>query len=409
MVNCRFCGQALCHTFADLGMSPLCQSHITSAQLNQMERYYPLHAYVCEHCLLVQLPQFVAPQDIFSEYAYFSSFADSWVEHARRYCELACTRLGVTRSSLVMEIASNDGYLLQHFVARDIPVLGIEPAANIAAAAIAKGVPTVSRFFGAKVAHDLAAEFGRPNLLIGNNVLAHVPDLNDFVRGLKLLLREGGLVTLEFPHLLELMQHNQFDTIYHEHFSYFSFLTVNAVFARHGLKLIDVERLPTHGGSLRIYGCHSEEHARPVSERARALLALEEKAGLRDLGTYAHFGEQVRETKRALLEFLIGAKRAGKRIVGYGAPGKGNTLLNYCGIGTDFVDFTVDRNPYKQGKYTPGMHIPILHPDQLTAAEPDYVLILPWNLKDEIIASVSKMLKPTARFVVPVPRVQVLS
>ena len=409
MLNCRFCGQALRQTFADLGMSPLCQTHVTAAQLNQMEPYYPLHAYVCEHCLLVQLAQFVAPQDIFGEYAYFSSFADSWVEHARRYCELACAHLGVTRSSLVMEIASNDGYLLQHFVAKGIPVLGIEPAANIAAAAVAKGVPTVSRFFGARVAGELAAEYGRPDLLVGNNVLAHVPDLNDFVAGLKLLLREGGTLTMEFPHLLELLRHNQFDTIYHEHFSYFSFRTVNAVFARHGITLFDVERLPTHGGSLRIYGRHSEERARPVSERARALLTLEEQEGLLDLNTYARFGEQVRETKRALLEFLIAAKRAGKRIVGYGAPGKGNTLLNYCGIGTDFVDFTVDRNPYKQGKYTPGMHLPILHPDQLAAARPDYVLILPWNLKDEIVASVVKDLKPTARFVVPIPKVQVLS
>ena len=408
-LNCRFCGQALRHTFADLGMSPLCQTHITAAQLNQMEPFYPLHAYVCEHCFLVQLAQFVAPQEIFSEYAYFSSFADSWVEHARHYCELASTSLGITRSSLVMEIASNDGYLLQHFVARGIPVLGIEPAANVAAAASAKGVPTVSRFFGAGVAREVAAEFGQPDLLIGNNVLAHVPELNDFVAGLKLLLRAGGLITMEFPHLLELMQHNQFDTIYHEHFSYFSFLTVSAVFERHGLTLFDVERLPTHGGSLRIYACHSEERTRPLSERARALLELEEHAGLGDIATYARFGEQVRETKRALLEFLIEAKRAGNRIVGYGAPGKGNTLLNYCGIGTDFLDFTVDRNPYKQGKYTPGMHIPILHPDHLAAAQPDYVLILPWNLKEEIVASIGKHLKPTARFVVPIPKVQVLS
>ena len=389
-------------------MSPLCQTHITAAQLYQMEPYYPLHAYVCENCLLVQLAQFVAPQDIFSEYAYLSSFADSWVEHARRYCELACTCLGVTRSSLVIEIASNDGYLLQHFVAQGIRVLGIEPAANIAAAAIAKGVPTVSRFFGAGVAQEVAAEFGQPDLLIGNNVLAHVPDLNDFVAGLKLLLRAGGLITMEFPHLLELMQHNQFDTIYHEHFSYFSFLTVRAVFARHGLMLFDVERLSTHGGSLRIYARHSEEHGRPLSERARALLELEESAGLRDISTYAHFAEQVRETKRALLEFLIEAKRAGKRIVGYGAPGKGNTLLNYCGIGTDFLDFTVDRNPYKQGKYTPGMHIPILHPDTLLAAQPDYILILPWNLKDEILATVGRTPGLKARFVVPIPRVEVL-
>jgi SAM-dependent methyltransferase len=407
-LNCRFCGQMLRHTFADLGMSPLCQTHITAAQLNQMEPYYPLHAYVCEHCFLVQLAQFVAPQEIFSEYAYFSSFADSWVEHARHYCELASTSLGITRSSLVMEIASNDGYLLQHFVARGIPVLGIEPAANVAAAAIAKGVPTVSRFFGAGVAREVAAEFGQPDLLIGNNVLAHVPELNDFVAGLKLLLRAGGLITMEFPHLLELMQYNQFDTIYHEHFSYFSFLTVSAVFERHGLTLFDVERLPTHGGSLRIYACHSEERTRPLSERARALLELEKHACLRDIATYARFGEQVRETKRALLEFLIDAKRAGNRIVGYGAPGKGNTLLNYCGIGTDFLDFTVDRNPYKQGKYTPGMHIPIRHPDALLAAQPDYILILPWNLKDEILATVGRTAGIKARFIVPIPRVEVL-
>jgi SAM-dependent methyltransferase len=373
-----------------------------------MEPYYPLHAYVCEHCFLVQLAQFVAPQEIFSEYAYFSSFADTWVEHARHYCELASTSLGITRSSLVMEIASNDGYLLQHFVARGIPVLGIEPAANVAAAAIAKGVPTVSRFFGAGVAREVAAEFGQPDLLIGNNVLAHVPELNDFVAGLKLLLRAGGLITMEFPHLLELMQHNQFDTIYHEHFSYFSFLTVSAVFERHGLTLFDVERLPTHGGSLRIYACHSEERTRPLSERARALLELEKHAGLHDIATYARFGEQVRETKRALLEFLIEAKRAGNRIVGYGAPGKGNTLLNYCGIGTDFLDFTVDRNPYKQGKYTPGMHIPIRHPDALLAAQPDYILILPWNLKDEILATVGRTAGIKARFIVPIPRVEVL-
>ncbi len=408
IVNCRFCGQALRHTFVDLGMAPLCQTHITAAQLQQMEPYYPLRAYVCQNCLLVQLAQFVAPEDIFSDYAYFSSFADSWVEHARRYCELACTSLGVTPNSLVMEIASNDGYLLQHFVARGIPVLGIEPAANVAAAAIAKGVPTVNRFFGAEAARELAAEYGQPSLLIGNNVLAHVPDLNDFVSGLKELLRAGGLLTMEFPHLLELMQHHQFDTIYHEHFSYFSFITATAVFARHGLTLFDVERLTTHGGSLRIFARHSEERAPLVSERVRALLELEERAGLRDIARYASFGEQVRETKRALLEFLIQAKRAGKRIVGYGAPGKGNTLLNYCGIGTDFLDFTVDRNPYKQGKYTPGMHIPIRHPDALLEAQPDYILILPWNLKDEILATVGKTPGLSARFVVPIPRVAVL-
>jgi len=410
VVSCRFCGHAVRHTFVDLGMSPLCQTHITSEQLNHMEPFYPLHAYVCERCFLVQLEEFVAPGDIFSEYAYFSSYADSWVEHARQYCELMCERFGVDRSSRVVEIASNDGYLLQHFVTRGVQVLGVEPAANVAEVAIKKGIRTVVKFFGSQTARELVAEFGKPDLLLGNNVLAHVPDLNDFVAGMKALLGEHGVITMEFPHLLELMQHNQFDTIYHEHFSYFSFTTVTEVFRRHGVTLFDVERLPTHGGSLRIYGRQAEDGSKPVSARARELLAVEERFGLQKLETYAAFAEQVRETKRALLEFLIDAKRAGKRIVGYGAPGKGNTLLNYCGIGTDFLDFTVDRNPYKQGKYTPGTHVPILHPEELIKARPDYVLILPWNLKDEILATIAKIpsLKD-AQCVVPIPRVEVVS
>jgi 2-polyprenyl-3-methyl-5-hydroxy-6-metoxy-1,4-benzoquinol methylase len=410
VVRCRFCGHAIRHTFVDLGMSPLCQTHITSEQLNHMEPFYPLHAYVCERCFLVQLEEFVAPGEIFSEYAYFSSYADSWVEHARQYCELMCERFGIDGNSRVVEIASNDGYLLQHFVAKGVPVLGVEPAANVANVAIKKGIRTVVKFFGSQTARELATELGKPDLLLGNNVLAHVPDLNDFVAGMKILLGESGVITMEFPHLLELMQHNQFDTIYHEHFSYFSFTTVTEVFGRHGVTLFDVERLPTHGGSLRIYGRHTEDGSKPVSVRARELLAVEERLGLKKLETYAAFDEQVRETKRALLEFLIGAKRAGKRIAGYGAPGKGNTLLNYCGIGTDFLDFTVDRNPYKQGKYTPGTHIPILHPDELIKARPDYVLILPWNLKDEILATIAKIpsLKD-AQCVVPIPRVEVVS
>ena len=410
VVRCRFCGHAIRHTFVDLGMSPLCQTHITPEQLNHMEPFYPLHAYVCDRCFLVQLEEFVAPGEIFSEYAYFSSYADSWVEHARQYCELMCERFGVDRSSRVVEIASNDGYLLQHFVAKGVQVLGVEPAANVAEVAIKKGIPSVVKFFGSQTARELAAEFGKPDLLLGNNVLAHVPDLNDFVAGMKILLGESGVITMEFPHLLELMQHNQFDTIYHEHFSYFSFTTVTEVFRRHGVTLFDVDRLPTHGGSLRIYGRHAEDGSKPVSARAREVLALEERSGLQKLETYAAFAEQVRETKRALLEFLIDAKRAGKRIVGYGAPGKGNTLLNYCAIGTDFLDFTVDRNPHKQGKYTPGTRIPILHPDELIKARPDYVLILPWNLKDEILATLARIpsLKD-AQCVVPIPRVEVVS
>jgi SAM-dependent methyltransferase len=408
-VSCRFCGHPLRHTFVDLGMSPLCQTHISLEQLSQMEPYYPLHAYVCERCFLVQLEQFVSPGEIFDEYAYFSSYADSWVEHARQYCLQVSARFAIGPQSRVIEIASNDGYLLQHFVARNVPVLGVEPSGNVAAAARAKGIPTVVKFFGTQTAAQLAQEFGKPDLLLGNNVLAHVPDLNDFVAGMKLLLAERGVLTMEFPHLLELIQHNQFDTIYHEHFSYFSFSVVREVFASHGLTLFDVERLPTHGGSLRIYGAHSTDASRPVSPRVADLLALEERFGLRELATYAKFAEQVRETKRALLAFLIEAKRAGKRIVGYGAPGKGNTLLNYCGIGTDFIDFTVDRNPYKQGKFTPGARIPILHPDALLQAQPDYVLILPWNLKDEVIATVGTTPGLNARFVVPIPRVQIVA
>jgi 2-polyprenyl-3-methyl-5-hydroxy-6-metoxy-1,4-benzoquinol methylase len=407
--SCRFCGQRLEHTFVDLGMSPLCQTHISAEQLNHMEPYYPLHAYVCGHCYLVQLEEFVAPQDIFSEYAYFSSYSDSWVEHARRYCEAMSRRFAIGRGSRVIEIASNDGYLLQHFVAQGVDVLGVEPAANVAAAAIARGVPSVVKFFGRETARELRTQFGPPDLVVGNNVLAHVPDLNDFVAGLKILLADTGVVTMEFPHLLELMQHNQFDTIYHEHFSYFSFSTVAKVFAAHGLTLFDVERLPTHGGSLRIFACHTRAAAPPTTPAVAELLGIEKAFGLGQLDTYLGFGEQVRETKRALLAFLIEAKRAGMRIVGYGAPGKGNTLLNYCGIGTDFLDFTVDRNPYKQGKFTPGAHIPIRDPQALIDANPDYVLILPWNLKDEILATVGRTPGLRSRFVVPIPHVQVVS
>jgi len=406
---CRACGLPVRHTFVDLGMSPLCEAYVSAEHLHCSERFYPLHAYVCEHCFLVQLEEFVAPGDIFSEYAYFSSYADSWVEHARQYCELMRARFGIGPGSRVVEIASNDGYLLRHFVASGIPVLGVEPAANVAQAALANGIPTVVKFFGRATAVELVAHFGKPELLLGNNVLAHVPDLNDFVAGMKLLLGDGGVITMEFPHLLELIQHNQFDTIYHEHFSYFSLATAVEVFRRHGLTLFDVERLPTHGGSLRIYAQHSGHDSRPVSARVSDLVALEARAGLRNLATYAGFAAGVIETKRALLEFLIAAKRAGKRIVGYGAPGKGNTLLNYCGIGTDFLDFTVDRNPYKHGKYTPGMRVPIRPPEALLEARPDYVLILPWNLKDEIMASVGRTRGLDARFIVPIPRLEILA
>jgi SAM-dependent methyltransferase len=405
--TCRFCAEPLHYSFVDLGMSPLCQTHITREQLNGMEPFYPLHALVCTHCWLVQLQEFVAPADIFSEYAYFSSFADSWVEHARYYTEHMIERFGISSSSLVMEIASNDGYLLQHFVSKGVPVLGIEPAANVARVAVEKGVRTDVCFFGRESARRIAHQYGKPDLLLGNNVLAHVPDLNDFVAGMKVLLKSGGMITMEFPHLFQLMQDNQFDTIYHEHFSYFSFTTVSRVFAHHGLVLFDVEELPTHGGSLRIYGRH-DDNTKPLTERASELLARERKLGVERLETYQNFGEQVRETKRKLLHFLIEVKRNGKRVVGYGAPGKGNTLLNYCGIRTDFLDFTVDRNPYKQGKYTPGTHIPIFSPEHIAQARPDYILILPWNLQNEIIAQLAYVREWGGRFVVPIPEVRVI-
>ena len=406
--TCRFCAAALSKTLVDLGMSPLCQTHIEPHQLNHMERFYPLHVWVCSKCFLVQLEKYVAPEDIFSDYAYFSSFSDSWVEHARSYAELMISRFELGRDSKVMEIASNDGYLLQHFKQAGVPCLGIEPAANVAKAAIEKGIPTTVRFFGEDTARAIAREHGQPDLLLGNNVLAHVPDINDFVKGMKSLLKNGGVITMEFPHLQRLIEENQFDTIYHEHFSYLSFGTVRRIFRHHGLELFDVEELPTHGGSLRIYARHAADASHPIAPRVEELIERERSLGYEELGMYARFGEQVKETKRALLEFLIDAKRAGKKIVGYGAPGKGNTLLNYCGIRQDFLDFTVDRSPHKYGRYTPGTHIPILHPDALRQAKPDFVLILPWNLKDEIVAKHGYIREWGGRFVVPIPRVKVL-
>jgi len=372
-----------------------------------MEPFYPLRTYVCHHCYLVQLDEFVAPGDIFSEYAYFSSYSDSWVAHAKRYTELVTTRFGLNSSSRVIEIASNDGYLLQHFASAGIHCLGIEPAANVAAAAITKGIPSIVKFFGIQTAREVAEEHGQADLLLGNNVLAHVPDLNDFVGGMKILLAPNGVITMEFPHLLRLMQENQFDTIYHEHFSYFSFITVEKVFAAHGITLFDVEELTTHGGSLRIYGRHAEDRSKPVSDRAIGLRNRELSAGLNQMKTYIGFTDQVKETKRNLLEFLIEAKRAGKSVVGYGAPGKGNTLLNYCGIRQDFLDYTVDRNPYKQGKYTPGTHIPILDPEKIRESKPDYLLLLPWNLKDEIMQQMAYIREWGGQFVVPIPSVKV--
>ncbi len=405
--TCRFCGESLRQTVVDLGMSPLCESYVSAEGLNQMEPFYPLHVYVCQNCFLVQLEEFVSSEEIFTEYAYFSSYSDSWLEHAREYTKQIVERLALDGESHVLELASNDGYLLRNFVDMEIPALGVEPAANVAKAAIDIGVPTVVEFFGRATAQELVDEHGGFDLVIGNNVLAQVPDLNDFVAGMKIALAPDGVITMEFPHLMRLMEENQFDTIYHEHFSYFSLLSTEKIFSAHGLTLYDVERLPTHGGSLRIYARHDEDESKRITDRLIDLRKEEEQAGFARLDHYLSFGEQVRETKRKLLEFLIQAKREDKTIAGYGAPGKGNTLLNYCGIRTDFIDYTVDRNPYKQGKFLPGTHIPIFAPEKIGETQPDYVLILPWNFKDEIMDQMSGIRDWGGRFVVPIPEVKI--
>ena len=407
-IVCRFCGAPLRVTFVDLGMSPLCQRHIHPNELNAMEPFFPLHAYVCEDCFLVQLGEYVAPQEIFGFYHYFSSFSDSWLAHAKRYTEQMIARLGLDAQSRVAEIASNDGYLLQYFAERGIPCLGIEPAANVAEAARARGIDTVSRFFGIETAQALRAERGPVDLLLGNNVLAHVPDLNDFVAGMAAYLAPTGTITMEFPHLLRLMAENQFDTIYHEHFSYFSFTVVEKVFAAHRLKLVDVEELPTHGGSLRIYARHAGPDAPDASPAVHALRKREADLGVSTLEFYAPFAERVERTKRKLLSFLIEAREAGKTVAGYGAPGKGNTLLNYCGIRTDLLAYTVDRSPMKQGTFLPGTRIPVFAPEKLDETRPDYLLILPWNLVDEITGQMGRIREWGARFVVPIPEVRVL-
>jgi hypothetical protein len=405
--SCRFCGSPLDVVFADLGMSPLANSYVPPERANAMEPFYPLRALVCQECLLVQLEEFETAEAIFSDYAYFSSYSTTWLEHSRRYVEQMIERWGLDGESQVVEIASNDGYLLQYFVDRGVPVLGIEPAANVAEVAVEKGVPTLVEFFGVQTAENLAAH-RRADLLLGNNVLAHVPDLNDFVGGMKLLLAERGVVTMEFPHLLRLIEDNQYDTIYHEHFSYFSFLTVRQVFAAHGMRLFDVEELDTHGGSLRIYGAHVDDDTKPETDRARELLAREQAAGLGDIGTYRAYAERVQTDKRDTLEFLIGLKRDGRSIVGYGAPAKGNTLLNYCGIGTDFLDYTVDLNPHKQGHLLPGSHVPIRPVEALRETRPDVVVILPWNLRDEIVEQHAYVREWGGRFAARSPELRLL-
>jgi hypothetical protein len=400
--TCRFCNAPLGLTFVDLGMSPLCESFLRGDQIRQMEPFYPLHVFACERCYLVQLEAFVPPDEIFTEYAYFSAYSTAWVEHAREYVEMIRGRLGLGPDDLVVELASNDGYLLQHFVGTGIPILGIDPAANVAAMAEERGVPTLVAFFGRETAQRLVDEGRQASLIAGNNVLAQVPDLNDFVGGVAILLRPEGTATFEFPHLLRLIEGLQYDTIYHEHFSYFSFATTIEILRAHGLEVYDVEEIWTHGGSLRVYAQHRNgphEATRAVEE----LLRREQEKGLRSPARYERFAEDVKESKRSVLDLLIDLRREGKQVVGYGAPGKGNTLLNYCGIRTDLLDYTVDRNPYKHGLYTPGTHIPIYPPEKIDETRPDYILVLPWNLVDEISAQLSHVADWGARLIVPIP------
>lgn len=405
---CRFCSAPLERVFIDLGMSPLANSYLRNEKAKQDERFFPLRAYVCGECFLVQLEEWEAPENIFGDYAYFSSYSDSWLQHAKSYVTRVIERFALGANSKVVEIASNDGYLLQYFVEADVPVLGIEPAQNVAAVARAKGIPTRVEFFGERAARTLRREGLRADLLIGNNVLAHVPNLNDFVKGMSLLLADAGVITMEFPHLMRLFDECQIDTIYHEHFSYFSFIAVEKIFAAHGLTLFDVEELPTHGGSLRIYAQHANKGWHPISHRVLDLRRREIDAGYANLDHYDAFEERAMETRQKLLSFLEDAKRQGKRVVGYGAPAKGNTLLNYCGITSDLIEYTVDRNPHKQGSLLPGSHIPILEPERINVTKPDYILILPWNLKREIVSQLSFARSWGAQFVVPIPEPRIV-
>ncbi len=407
---CRFCGNSLDNLFVDLGTTPLCNSMVSPADARLPEAIYPLTTRVCEQCLLVQADDVVPAEQIFGagDYTYFSSFSVSWLAHAKSFCLAMIDDLELGPESLVMEVASNDGYLLRNFVDHFIPVLGIDPASNCAEVAEAIGVRTHVGFLGRKTATKIENEHGLADLVVGNNVLAHVPDINDFVAGLQMLLAPNGVLSMEFPHLMRLVQDNQFDTIYHEHFSYLSLHAVQRIFAAHGLAVFDVEELNTHGGSLRVLAQRSDSGVRPTDSSVGDILGAETNAGMETMQYYAAFGERVAETKRGILEFLIEQKRAGKSIAAYGAPGKGNTLINYLGIGTDFIDFTVDRSPHKQGKLLPGSRIPVYTPEFLFERKPDIVLILPWNLADEIASSMAGIADWGGRFVVPIPTVKVL-
>ncbi|VBB05524.1 s-adenosyl-l-methionine-dependent methyltransferase [Lucifera butyrica] len=406
--KCRFCGSALTETLIDLGMAPLSNSYLSIEQLNSKEVFYPLHTYVCSNCFLVQLEEFESPGAIFNDYAYFSSFSDSWLEHVKKYTNDMQQRFDFSKNKLIVEIASNDGYLLQYFKEKGFPILGIEPAENVAKMAIKKGIPTIVDFFGERLAKALKADGQKADLLLGNNVLAHVPNINDFVAGMCILLNDDGIITMEFPHLLRLMKERQFDTIYHEHFSYLSFSIVEKIFNAHGLKIFDVEEFSTHGGSLRIYACHANYLGYKVTKQVENMRIKEIEFGINNIEMYQFFADKIRELKFSLLETLIAIKKQGKTIAGYGAPAKGNTLLNYCGIRTDFIDYTVDRNPHKQGKFLPGTHIPIFSPQKIKEEKPDYVLILPWNLKKEIMEQVGYIREWDGRFIIPIPKVEII-
>jgi len=408
LYQCRLCGAPLTRTFVDLGMSPLCESYVPEDRLDEAELFYPLHVRLCEACLLVQLPAYVPGEDIFSDYAYFSSYSDSWVAHAKRYAQEMIGRIGLTRDSLVTEVASNDGYLLQHFHAEGIPVLGVEPAANVAEAARARGIRTEVQFLGADTGREIAARYGRADLVAANNVFAHVPDIRGFAAGLRALVKDDGMVTLEFPHLLRLIERKQYDTIYHEHYSYLSLLTSSRALATAGLRVVDVDELGTHGGSLRVHACPDEAGGEPT-EQVKTVLAEEEAAGLHTVAGHEGFAPAVLKIKSDLLGFLLTAVREGRSVAGYGAPGKGNTLLNHCGIRSDLLSYTVDRSPVKQGKFLPGTHIPIYAPERLAETRPDYILVLPWNLRQEISRQLGYIGSWDGKLVFPIPELEIVS
>lgn len=405
--SCRFCKTPLTTSFVDLGMSPLSNAFVKREHRSAPEKFYPLHAYVCESCFLVQLEEFESPDHIFSDYLYFSSYSDSWLQHAKFFCDSAIKRFNLTKDSFVIEVASNDGYLLKNFVERGIPCVGIEPAANVARVAQDKGVPTEVVFFGKESAQRTCEKHRKADLIVANNVLAHVPDINSFVAGFREALAPGGSVSVEFPHLLQLIQNNQFDTIYHEHFSYLSLLAVEKIFTRHGLKVVSVEELSTHGGSLRVTATHSDDNNRLVEPSVERVREMETSAGLNKLSTYTSFTSQVLTTKRTLLTFLLSAQAQHATVVGYGAAAKGNTLLNFCGIREDLVQYVVDRNPHKQGTLLPGTRIPVFSPDEIARTKPHYVLILPWNLRREVSEQLAFIRAWGGKFVVPIPTVEV--